>query len=135
MDALFLVGRIMFALVFLGSAVGHLKNVQGMAGYATSKGIPRAKEAVLLTGVMLLVGAVSVVLGAYADLGALLLIAFLLPTAFLMHAFWKETDAMAKMGEQVQFLKNVGLAGGAIFLYVLLQTKSDFDFMLTGNLF
>ena len=135
MDALFLVGRIMFALVFLGSAVGHLKNAQGMAGYATSTGIPRAKEAVLLTGVMLLVGAVSVVLGAYADLGALLLIAFLLPTAFLMHAFWKETDAMAKMGEQVQFLKNVGLAGGAIFLYVLLQTKSDFDFMLTGNLF
>lgn len=135
MDALFLVGRIMFALVFLGSAVGHLKNAQGMAGYATSKGIPRAKEAVLLTGVMLLVGAVSIVLGAYADLGALLLIAFLLPTAFLMHAFWKETDAMAKMGEQVQFLKNVGLAGGAIFLYVLLQTKSDFDFMLTGNLF
>jgi uncharacterized membrane protein YphA (DoxX/SURF4 family) len=135
MDALFLVGRIMFALVFLGSAVGHLKNAQGMAGYATSKGIPRAKEAVLLTGVMLLVGAVSVVLGAYADLGSLLLISFLLPTAFLMHAFWKETDAMAKMGEQVQFLKNVGLAGGAIFLYVLLQTKSDFDFMLTGNLF
>jgi hypothetical protein len=32
---------------------------------------------------------------------------------------------MAKMNEQVAFFKNLGLIGGGLFLYVLLEVHSD----------
>lgn len=75
-------------------------------------------------------------MGIWADLGALLLFAFLIPTAFLMHPFWKEEDAMAKVNEQTQFLKDLGLAAGALFAFILFATAGeDLGFMVIGPLF
>lgn len=125
MDVLLLIGRMLFSLIFLASAVGHFKNAEGMAGYAASKGLKNAKPLVMLTGLMLAVGALSVLLGVYAQIGVLVLIAFLVPTSFIMHAFWKEADPMAKMNEQIAFFKNMGLIGGGLFLYILLELHSD----------
>jgi putative oxidoreductase len=125
MDVLLLIGRVLFSMIFLASAVGHFKNTDGMAGYAASKGLKNVKPLVQLTGLMLVIGALAVLLGVYAQYGVLLLIAFLVPTTFIMHAFWKETDPMAKMNEQVAFFKNLGLIGGGLFLYVLLEVHSD----------
>lgn len=130
MDILLLIGRVLFAMIFLASAMGHFKNADGMAGYAASKGVKSAKPLVQLTGVMLAVGALSVLLGVYAQLGVLLLIAFLIPTTLIMHAFWKETDPMAKMNEQVAFFKNLGLIGGGIFLYVLLENVAGMSYFI-----
>lgn len=130
MDVLVLIGRVLFAMIFLASAMGHLKNAEGMAGYAASKGVKNAKPLVQLTGLMLVVGALSVLLGIYAQLGVIVLIAFLIPTSFVMHAFWKETDPMAKMNEQVAFFKNLGLIGGGLFLYALLELNSELGFQI-----
>ena len=66
---------------------------------------------------LILLGGISVLLGLWGDLGSLLLVVFLLPTALLMHAFWKETDPMAKQMEMVQFNKDLALAGGAFVLF------------------
>jgi putative oxidoreductase len=38
------------------------------------------------------------------------------PTAFLMHGFWKETDAQIRQMEMVQFFKDLGLAGAGLIL-------------------
>lgn len=130
MDVLLLLGRVLFSLIFLASAMGHFKNAEGMAGYAASKGVKNAKPLVLTTGGMLAVGALSVLLGIYAQLGVLLLIAFLIPTTFIMHNFWKLDDPMAKMNEQVAFFKNLGLIGGGLFLYVMLELNSDLGFFI-----
>jgi len=60
-----------------------------MAAYAKSKGVPAPMAAVLGGGVLLVLGAICVLLGLWADLGSLLLVIFLLPTAILMHPFWR----------------------------------------------
>ena len=110
MEILLLVGRLFFALLFIGSGIGHLRQTAAMAGYAASKGVPAAKASTILSGLMILVGAVLIALGFYADLGALLIFIFLVPTAFLMHAYWKESDAMTKMNEMIAFNKDIALA-------------------------
>lgn len=119
MDVIALIGRILFVALFIGSAVGHLTQTEAMAGYAASKGVPQAKLATLGSGVLMLVGALSVLLGVWADLGALLLVVFLVPTALLMHAFWKETDAQTKQLEMVSFNKDISLAGAALIIFGL----------------
>jgi putative oxidoreductase len=133
MEIVFLIARILFVALFLGSAFGHLTQTEAMAGYAGSKGVPQPKLATQASGVLILVGALSVLLGVWGDLGSLLLVAFLVPTAVLMHAFWKETDAMNKQMEMVQFNKDTALAGAALAFYVVF--RADPDLTITNSLF
>jgi len=126
MNAVLLVGRVLFALIFINSGIGHLTKTAAMTGYAQYKKVPAAKLSVIVSGIMILLGGVYIVLGFYADLGALLIAAFLIPTAFIMHAFWKETDATAKMNETVGFFKDLSLAGAALIIFAVLRAGADF---------
>src|SRR5438552_3216978 len=94
MSGLVLVGRVLFAALFLSSAVGHLTRITMMAGYAKSKGVPAAWPATFVGGILLAAGGISVLLGIWADLGALLLAVFMLPTAVLMHAIRRRAYAL-----------------------------------------
>jgi putative oxidoreductase len=133
MDIVFLIARILFCSLFLSSAVGHLTKTDAMAGYTRSRGVPAAQQAVLASGLIILIGALMVLLGIWGDLGSLLLLAFLLPTAVLMHGFWKEADPMAKQMETVQFNKDIALAGAALAFFLVFRT--DLGLTITGPLF
>ena len=119
-------GRVLFALLFVSSGVNHFTQNAAMTGYAKYKKVPMAKAAVYLSGLMILLGGIYIVLGFYADLGALLIALFLIPTAFLMHAFWKETDPTAKQNETIGFFKDLSLAGAALIIFALLRGGADF---------
>jgi putative oxidoreductase len=133
MDVVFLIGRIVFAYLFLGSSVAHLTKSGDMGGYASSRGLPAGRQLTLLTGVQILVGGLSVLLGIWGDLGSLLLVLFLLSTAFLIHGFWKESDPMSKQMEMVQFNKDLALAGASLALFWAFA--QDPGLTLTGPLF
>ncbi len=136
MDFLVLIGRILFVPLFLSSAVGHLTQSKGMAGYAASKGVPLPQAAVVASGAFMLVGALSVLLGVWPDAGALLLALFLIPTAVLMHPFWKEDDAGTRQSEMIQFNKDLALGGAALMLLGLFSIAGDdIGLLWTGPLF
>jgi len=116
----------LFALLFISSGINHFTKNEAMTGYAKYKKVPMAKAAVYLSGLMILLGGIYIVLGFYADLGALLIALFLIPTAFLMHAFWKETDPTAKQNETIGFFKDLSLAGAALIIFALLRGGADF---------
>ena len=112
---LHLASRIIFALLFFSSAWAHLTQTEMMAPYAASKKVPAAALMVRLTGVMMLVGAVLLLLGWHRFTGSLLIAAFLFPTAFLMHNYWTITDPMARAGDRAHFMKDLSLAGAALY--------------------
>ncbi|MFZ2226892.1 MAG: DoxX family protein [Candidatus Nanopelagicaceae bacterium] len=127
MDTVLLIGRILFSIIFLSSGLmGHIVKNKQMAQYAQYKRVPMASFAVYVTGLMLILGSVSVIFGIYADLGVLLWVVFLIPTAFIMHAFWKEADETAKMNEQVAFFKDLALAGASLIVFAVLHAGADF---------
>jgi uncharacterized membrane protein YphA (DoxX/SURF4 family) len=109
-------GRVLVAGFFLMSAYGHFTKTAMMAGYAASKGVPMAQVSTIVTGLMMLAGALSVLTGWHVTYGVALLVLFLVPTAFIMHNYWTVPDPMAKMGERVNFWKNITIAG-ALLLY------------------
>jgi len=49
----------------------------------------------------------------------LLLVLFLLVTTLQMHQYWKITDQMLKMGEQINFYKNISLIGALLMLLAI----------------
>lgn len=115
MEILHLVGRLMFGGFFVVSGLRHLMGVGEMKGYAASKGVPAPAVAVVATGVMLLAGGLSVVLGYWPEVGLGLLVAFLLTAAFTMHNYWAVPEEQ-KPVEEVNFWKNVALAGAALMM-------------------
>jgi uncharacterized membrane protein YphA (DoxX/SURF4 family) len=136
MEAIFLIGRILFVLLLLGSAYGHLTQADAMGGYASSKGLPNGKVLVQVSGVALLVGGLSILFGIFGDAGSLGIAILLLIMAVTMHAFWKETDPQAKQLEMVSFNKDVALAGGALAMYVVFYGADGYGFYtITGALF
>ncbi|HSZ56186.1 MAG TPA: DoxX family protein [Tepidisphaeraceae bacterium] len=107
-------GRLLFSAVFLLSGPNHFK--QSTIDYAASQGIPLAKIAVPLSGVIALLGAISIILGWYARVGALLVILFLIPVSFSMHNFWAVHDPQASQMQMIHFMKNMSMLGGALLI-------------------
>lgn len=109
-----LLGRIMFSVIFLHAAPGHFSG--GAVHYAAAQGVPLPAIAVPVSGMLALLGGLSLLLGLKARWGAGLLLLFLAPVTLMMHAFWAAQDPAAAQMQQIQFMKNLAMAGGALFV-------------------
>lgn len=109
-----LFGRILFSLIFVFAGLTHFSS--DVIGYAASQGVPLASIAVPFSGVVALLGGLSVATGYRARWGALLLVLFLVPVTASMHRFWAVADPVAAQMELAMFMKNISILGGALFI-------------------
>lgn len=119
MEIVFLIGRILLGGYSIFNGLNHFVRFSMMSEYAKAKGVPVPSVAVAVTGLMLLFGGFSILLGAYPTVGVILLVAFLIPVSFIMHDFWKVSDPQTKMIEMVNFTKNLALAGATLMLLAI----------------
>jgi len=103
------------------NAMNHFTQIGSMGGYAKMKGVPLPTLAVLGTGVLLGLGRLSILVGYMPTLGVALIVIFLLPTTLMMHNFWTIEDPMARMGDQINFMKNMALMGAMLMLLAIPQ--------------
>lgn len=114
MRALVPVGRVLFALIFVASIVGHFSSAE--ITEAAAHGVPLASILVPVAGVIALLGGLSVMLGYRARFGALLLVVFLVPVTLVMHKFWGLADPQMAMMQRINFLKNTSLIGACLLI-------------------
>ncbi len=79
------------------------------------------RVAVLVSGLLLLVGGLSILTGFQPTVGVLALVLFYLAVTFKMHNFWAIKDEMARMGEMVNFMKNLAIMGSALMFLAIPQ--------------
>jgi len=103
-----LIGRILIAGVFVLAGLGKISGYAATQGYMHSAGVPGG----LLPLVILLEvgGGLAIVAGLYTRPLALLLAGFSILVGLLFHA--GSPDQI----QQIMFMKNLGLAGGFLFL-------------------
>jgi len=119
MDFLLIVARILFGGYFIMNGYNHIAKNKDMIGWVASKKIPNPKMAIIISGLMILIGGLGILFWTELELSVLLIVAFLLPTTFMMHDFWKEADQNSKMNSYISFTKNLALIGGALaFLFI-----------------
>ena len=101
-------GRLLLSLIFVVSGVGKIGAYAGTQAYMDSMGVP----GVLLPLVIILevLGGLAIIVGWQARIAAFLLAGFCLLSAVLFHG------NIGDQGEQIQFLKNLGLAGGFLLI-------------------
>jgi len=118
MTYLFLFARILYGGFFLMSGYKHFAKRPMYTKYAASKKVPAPTAAVIGTGVLLILGGLSVLLGVFPQIGLWLIVAFLVGTTPMMHNFWAVSDPDQKPMETVQFMKNVALLGATLMMVV-----------------
>jgi uncharacterized membrane protein YphA (DoxX/SURF4 family) len=104
-----LLSRIILGLYFIFNGVNHFRSLNALAGWVQSKKVPAPKFMVVLSGLLLLIGGLTILLGDYVEVGVVALTLFFLPVTFVMHDFWKETDPQMKMMQMINFMKNLAL--------------------------
>lgn len=116
------VGQLLLSGIFIKAGYdaarapgGRTKKAEGMVGPEN------AEMAVRANGAAMVAGGVALALDVQPRLAALGLIAALVPTTLAGHPFWNEETPAGKGAQQIQFLKNMGLIGGLLF--VLAQRK------------
>jgi len=112
-----LIGRVVFSFFFIYSGFNHLTKLSMYSQYAGASGVPAPTVAVAVTGLMLLGGGLSILLGVQPKWGAALLVVFLVPTALMMHKFWGISDPMLAANQAAHFWKNIALAGAALMIF------------------
>ena len=128
MPYLFLAGRVLYGGYFLLAGIDHFRHVGMMTPYAGAKGIPAPRLGVLGSGLVLVLGGLSVLLGVRPGWGVMLLTIFLLPTSFLMHNYWAATDPSARQQDFASFKRNMALLGAA---WMSLLIPQPWPFSLT----
>jgi len=108
------IGRVFYSLIFINSGIFHFS--QMAVDYANSQGVPMATVLVPVSGIMAIVGGLSIFLGYKAKWGAWLIIAFLIPVTLMMHAFWKIDDATEHQVQMTMFMKNTSMLGAAFLI-------------------
>ena len=106
-------GRLFYSLIFVVAGFGHFTHQE--IAYAAAQGIPIAGVLVPASGIMAIVGGLSILLGFHGKLGAWLLVLFLLPVTLTMHNFWAVKDPMMQQIQMAMFLKNFSMLGAALF--------------------
>ena len=106
-------GRLFYSLIFVVAGFGHFTHQE--IAYAAAQGIPIASVLVPASGIMAIVGGLSILLGFHGKLGAWLLVLFLVPVTFAMHNFWAVKDPMMQQIQMAMFLKNFSMLGSALF--------------------
>jgi putative oxidoreductase len=108
------VGRALFALIFITAVFPHFSS--GTIAYASAHGVPLAWLVVRLSGILALVGGLSILLGYRARFGAFLIVVFLIPVTLVMHKFWGLADPQVAALQRAMFMKNLSMLGGALLL-------------------
>jgi uncharacterized membrane protein YphA (DoxX/SURF4 family) len=133
-DVVFIIGRLIFGGYWVLNGLNHFINMKMMADFTRQRGVPFPVElSVAVTGLMMLLGGLTIILGVYTYIGMALIILFLLSAMIFVHRFWEMSDPMARMMEMILFMGNVAYIGVLLMLYTLGDTWPFNVFDLIGG--
>lgn len=121
-----LAGRILLAVFFIMSGFGKVTGFDATVGYIASKGLPMPSLLAVLAILAELGGGVLIVIGLFTRWAALALALFCVVAAVLFHPFWS-MPAASQMGDQINFMKNITIAGGMLVLAAFGPGSISFD--------
>ena len=112
-----LVARVFISLIFLLSGINKIGNYEGTVGWMESLGMPGI---FLIPTIILEISApILIMVGYKVKISAALLSVFCVATAIIFHS-----DFIDQM-QFISFMKNIGLAGG--FLFIVVNGAKDFS--------
>ena len=112
-----LIGRVFISLIFLLSGFSKISNYEGTVDWMESLGVPGI---FLIPAIVLeIIAPIFIIIGYKVKISATFLSLFCVATAFIFH------NDFSNQMEFISFMKNIGLAGG--FLFLVVNGAKDFS--------
>ena len=112
-----LIGRVFISLIFLSSGFSKISNYEGTVDWMESLNVA---EIFLIPAIILeIIAPIFIIIGYKVKISATLLSLFCVATAFIFH------NNFSNQMEFISFMKNIGLAGG--FLFLVVNGAKDFS--------
>lgn len=124
---LILIGRILLAWVFVGSAYGALSNFSGSVGYFRSLNVPTPELFAITSIAVEVLISVGLILGVGTRYCAVLMFVFVLAATIVGHRYWEYPAGAQQIGQYNHFLKNISIVGGAMLIFVTGAGRFSFD--------
>lgn len=123
MKNLLMIGRVVFALPLIAFGLMHLAKSEDMAGMVLADW-PMAQGLVIVSGVGLLLGGVSIIWGKMAKIACILVALLMLVFIISLHMpnAMGDDEMMKQMG-MISTLKDLGIMGGALVLAAVFAEK------------
>jgi putative oxidoreductase len=112
-----LLGRLALAALYLPSGFNKLVHLGSFADALAARGVPAPTLLAFLGAAVEFFGALAVLVGFRTRYAALLMIGFTIVASVVSHHFWDIEDVTRRM-QYVQFMKNMAIVGGFLFLFV-----------------
>ncbi|HWQ38228.1 MAG TPA: DoxX family protein [Burkholderiales bacterium] len=109
------IGRILLALIFIISGVGKITGFEGTVGYMQAYNVPATQVLLVIAIIVELGGGILVAIGWQTRWASAALAVFVIIVTPIFHAFWAVPEDQAMM-QQIQFLKNVSILGGLLYV-------------------
>ena len=110
-----LIGRLLFALMFLPAGISKISGFAGTAGYIASKGLPLPELGAVIAIVVEVGASLALIAGWQTRWAALVLAVFTLVASVFFHNYWS-MPAEQVMMQQLMFFKNIAIVGGLLTL-------------------
>jgi putative oxidoreductase len=109
--------RVLISIIFLLNGLG-IVDQSGAAKELAARGAPESLVPLMMFAARALeiVAGFALALGIYPQWAALALLVFLVPTTFVAHAFWSAAGTPLFAVQLINFLKNVCMWGGLLFV-------------------
>ena len=108
------VSRALLGTTFVVLGYQAAREPGGRVKAAEKIGVPMPELAVRANGAAMAIAGGALALGIKPRLSAIALLVLLVPTTLAGHPYWEHEEPQARHGQQVQLLKNAGLAGGLL---------------------
>jgi putative oxidoreductase len=118
-DTLLLAGRLALGTIFVVSGYIKVTTTAAFSASLVPRGVPAAWFWGPVGAWVEFVGGILIVLGLATRYAAPLMILFVIVATGISHRFWEFADAREFRGQQSQFLKNLSIIGGFIFLFAV----------------
>ncbi|MCB8879043.1 DoxX family protein [Acidisoma cellulosilytica] len=107
----------MLVLLFLIFGWSKMTNFAGTVSYMAQTGMPLPFLGAVVAIIIEFFVSIAVLLGIFTQPLAVLMALYTLATGFIGHKYWLMTG-VARYENEINFFKNVSIAGGFLLLYV-----------------
>jgi putative oxidoreductase len=112
-NPLSLLGRFLVAILFVPAGIGKITGFTGAAGYIASKGLPLPQLGAVIAILVEVGVALLFLVGFKTRWSALVLALFTVAAGIFFHNYWA-VPAEQVMMQQINFFKNLAIAGGLL---------------------
>lgn len=125
--ACLLVGRFLLGLYFILPGIQKISDFEKMSEYMQAHDIPVISFLLPLTIFIQLSAGTALVIGYRGKIAAFLLAGLTFVISIYMHNFWAMEEGVARMHEMQNFIKNMAIMAGLLFVTALGTGKFSLD--------